>query len=31
MNTTVEGVEAFPVRVPYREVPDRHMPRELPH
>jgi L-alanine-DL-glutamate epimerase-like enolase superfamily enzyme len=31
MNTTVEEVEQFPVRVPFREVPGRHMPRELPH
>jgi len=31
MNTTVESVTTFPVRVPYREIPGRHMPRELPH
>lgn len=31
MNTSVESVETFPVRVPYREVPGRHMLRELPH
>ena len=31
MKTTVERVERYPVEVPFRDVPQRNMDRELPH
>jgi len=31
MRTTVERVERYPVELPFREVPERNMDRELPH
>jgi galactonate dehydratase len=31
MRTTVERVDRYPVKVPFREVPGRNMARELPH
>src|SRR5688572_30050879 len=31
MNLTVQHVERIPISVPFREVPQRNMVRELPH
>lgn len=31
MRTTVERIDRYPVEVPFREVPERNMDRELPH
>ncbi len=38
MNTTptatervIERIEQFPVRIPFRDVPERNLQRELPH
>lgn len=31
MHATVEHIKRYPVEVPFRDVPKRHMDRELPH